>query len=366
MRRLVLAAAVLLAAAGARADSRRDGVFEAVRSFRPAQQAFLGSAEFLRMGTDAAIDQLEAAAKSTPTVAGVPPAPIEPEADEFDFESEAVHTFYRTVWAYNNHVRSKFTKEVGDDYLVDKFILDEAIQRDFTTFSFINLNAVVDNVEIAGPNAIIFFHYNLIRTTRAGVTTRFDGRTRVRMRKEGEGKEGKPAVFLVGQDPPVLFGTTLGSAENPQWGPQGPTADKASTGPLTPASASCPTPHQGIVEIEDANFGFSFQSESVVGGAGNPDFFRPGAPMILRAVNGARIASLGICQLNSIHTVPTGVNGVIVPFALGECFVLKRTSNHFAILRPVSVGINGGGLPETTYQWRSQAYSGAPAGTTCF
>ena len=348
MIRLALASVLAFAAAPVRAQGSapaKDSVYDDVASFRSTQESFLGQGDLLALAIGEFHHQHDLG------YSGEADAP-----EVTDVAAAASKTFYEIVAAYNNKLRSVIIGKLHPGFRVDVGAFDDDLKQSFRTYSVINLDAVIDNIQVNGDDATVVFHYNLSETLNSGLQSQYSGHGTDRFRM----KDGR--ALLIQQDAPRIFATTLSVAENPQAVTNGPSVDVVrGRSPADPKAApGCPAFLSGSgVGIRTAGTqGFFFATQTVKG-KGQSDFFNNGK------VGAAISGDLGLVKdigagvlLSAIHTFPSsGLVAGSIPVVVGGNYAVLTGGGNAALIHITLINV----ALDIKFDWEYQ-----PTGATCF
>ncbi|MDO8803745.1 MAG: hypothetical protein Q7R35_04890 [Elusimicrobiota bacterium] len=272
---------------------------------------------------------------------------------------QAKQTLQELAEAYSAKRRTAFMKLVSQNFSGDVSTFEDALVKDFRTYSSVNLSITPDSVVAQGDMAAVEFHYNLTVVNEQGVNKTFSGRSNYTFRDE----DGK--VRLYKMEKPIIFGNSLTSTENPMDAGQHSLSAAASSVPGlqstlfgTAIVASFPC----ISSLPGAAFQFETQSRKTFDSTGldrSADIFRFGDGT-LRPLSGGAIVSIGNCSLGSVASAPGIVSGNSATPNVGECYAFKTGAGKYAVLRinSVELALSGCAL-EFSYKYQ-------PSGSNAF
>ncbi len=249
-----------------------------------------------------------------------------------DYNLEAKAALQELADAYSAKRRTAFMRLVSPDFSGDVSTFEDALVKDFRTYSSVNLSLTPDRVVVQGDMASVEFHYNLTVVNEQGVNKTFSGRSNYTFRRE----EGK--VRLYKMDKPVIFGNSLPASENPMDAGQNSLSAAGSAAPGVQdtirgsAEITAATPGgAGGPGAPGSGFSFNTQSATLPADASTDIFVDPSNK--IWASRGGTIVTIGACNLESVASAPGTITGTSAAAAAGECYAVKTAAGKYAVLR---------------------------------
>lgn len=281
------------------------------------------------------------------------------------------------IEAYQEQDPDKFMKGVSPNFESDMILLETAIRKDFNTFDYIQLQYIINTIATGSQGRIfVSINYNRsIVSTNSGELLTDYGLTEFMFTMVN----GIPKLKRIKN--PLLFG--LSDASNVATG----TVNSGTNNPILLVDeygSVLKKPFKDAINIIDGGNSFSTIEEGSfsllnTGGGSSRGFFFANGTTALGSGDfeiegnisflGAGVSFYEIDTCPSINDV-TSVNrtGYSTNTALfdpsadaGKCFAFKLADNTYAVLKQVSYTDLGGGMSNTSFQYRYQ-----PDGSTDF
>lgn len=275
-------------------------------------------------------------------------------------EASARQTLMDLSQAYSQKKRDGFMSLISKEAPDINATLDEAVRKDFQNYNSVNLDTIIDNVTIQNDRIFVVFRYNLTLVDRQGAYRKDSGVTNFTFRWENQ----KAKLYRMAV-PPLIFGNSLPSSQNPIARSQGTPAATSGTAPGSANSASSSSPavsgsshiSSDPVGTQETASGFYFKTQSTTGPSGGDIFLGPigdcasASPCIHAASSGA-IQSFGSCSLGSLSSVPTPVSGAQAAAVAGNCYAVRTPDSHYAAIRVTSINSTDGTMVNFDYSYQ--------------
>lgn len=324
---------------------------------RPSALALAAGLALLGVRAGGAINALKfVVAPEAPTALQAAPLASELEAGARGAMAELAQ-------AYGQKLRGAFMKIVSDDFLGDAAALEDALLKDFRSYRAVNLDMILDTVTVFSDRILVVFHYNLTVVNDQGANNKFSGVSSFTFRWE----KGKARLYQMA--PPLIFGNSLSSAENPMASSQGTSATNSGSTPSGSSGSSGAT--SGSSEVSSSSTGaqtsgFIFSTQSETGSSSGADLFLSptaapcsGLPCLNAAAAGA-IESIGSCDLGTLSSVSTSISAARATAVAGTCYAMKAADGRYAAIKVTSiVDLSPGTLVNFSYVYQ-------PSGSNSF